>query len=111
MRKYLSNKLLFVTCFLMANLYSQVALSADGTDLGAPSSGFFAKFGKFMQQIVDFLEGPWGTFVAIVGLAAAATIWALGSRNDEGMGKTAKVIIAVLLILNIPALVIALKGA
>jgi type IV secretory pathway VirB2 component (pilin) len=81
-----------------------------GTDIGAPSSGFFAKMGKWLQEIVDFLEGPFGLFVCVAGLAMALLVWAVGTKSGEGLGMLGRVTIAVLLIINIPALVVSLQA-
>ncbi len=84
--------------------------TAFATDIGAPASGFFAQIGTMLQDFVDFLEGPFGIFVPIVGLAAAVGVWMLGTRGGESLGWIGRVVIGALLILNIPALVIALQA-
>ncbi|MBZ0099057.1 MAG: TrbC/VirB2 family protein [Taibaiella sp.] len=81
-----------------------------GTTIGAPSSGFFSKIGAFLQEMVDFLEGPWGLLVAVVSIAIAATIWALSTRGDQGMGMMGRVLLVVLVLINIPAAITALQA-
>jgi len=95
--------------FMTAVMMSATTAIA-GTNIGAPSSGFFAKVGAWLQALVDFIEGPWGIFVSIAGLALAVTVWMFSTRGGEQLGTIAKVIIAVLLIINIPALVVALRA-
>ena len=86
------------------------APSAFATDIGAPDDGLFAAIGKFLQQFVDFLEGPFGLVVPIVGLALAVGVWMLGQRGGEGFGWIVRVVIGALVIINIPAMIIALQG-
>ncbi len=80
------------------------------TDIGAPNTGLFAFIGTFMQEFVDFLEGPFGLVVPIIGLSLAVGVWMLGSRGGEGMGWIGRVIIGALVIVNIPAMVIAIRA-
>ncbi len=80
------------------------------TSIGAPSSGFFSQIGAWMQSFVDFLEGPFGLAVTVIGLGVALTVWIMGTRSGEGMGMFVKVIIAGMLLINIPSLIIALKA-
>ncbi len=86
------------------------APSAFATDIGAPDDGLFAFIGTFLQQFVDFLEGPFGLAVPIVGLALAVGVWMLGNRSGEGVGWIGRVVIGALVIINIPAMVIALQA-
>ena len=101
------NKLHTIGFSLSLALYAGVSNAI--TDIQAPTSGFFAGIGAWMQQMVDFFEGPLGLFVSIAALSMAAMIWALGSRGDEGLGRVGRVVIAVLLLVNIPGLISSLK--
>jgi type IV secretory pathway VirB2 component (pilin) len=100
------------TAYTMATVVtlSTYSVAANATDIGAPTSGFFASFGVWMQELVDFFEGPLGLFVSIVALSIAAIIWALGQRSDEGLGRVARVVMAVLVLVNIPGLVVAIQA-
>lgn len=83
---------------------------AATTDIGAPETGVFAFIGSFLQQFVDFLEGPFGLVVPIIGLSLAVAVWMLGSRGGESSGWIGRVVIGSLIIVNIPAMIIALQG-
>ncbi|WP_169697908.1 MULTISPECIES: TrbC/VirB2 family protein [Methylophaga] len=96
-----------LSAFLFLTFFTTVAFA---TDIGAPSSGFFANIGQWMQDLVDFFEGPFGLFISIVALAIAAALWAFAPRGDEGLGKVSRVIIAVLVLVNIPGLIVALQA-
>jgi len=92
---------------LSLSLYAGLA---SATNIGSPGkSGFFKGIVAWMQEMVDFFEGPLGLFVSIAALSMAAMIWALGSRGDEGLGRVGRVVIAVLLLVNIPGLISSLK--
>jgi type IV secretory pathway VirB2 component (pilin) len=84
--------------------------SFAGTSIGAPSSGFFSQIGGWLQTFVDFLEGPWGLFICVAGLIAALTVWVIGTRSGEGLGMFGRVILAGIMIINVPSLIIALKA-
>jgi len=96
---------------VMATLALLVAApSAFATDIGAPDDGLFAFIGTFLQQFVDFLEGPFGLVVPIIGLALAVGVWMLGTRGGESLGWIGRVVIGALIIVNIPAMIIAIQG-
>lgn len=95
----------FVLVSLM--MFTSVAFA---TDIGAPTAGFFAQIGGFLQDFVDFLEGPIGIFVPIVGLCLAVGVWMFSSRGGEQMGWIGRVVIGALMIVNIPSLVIAIRA-
>ena len=95
---------------ILLSLYLLPSLALAGTDIGAPTTGFFAQIGAVMQQFVNFLEGPFGLFVPIVGLSVAIGVWVLGTRSEGGMGWMGRVVMGSMLILNIPALIIALQA-
>ncbi len=94
--------------FVFSILFSNLVLA--GTNIGSPKTGFFSQIGGWLQAFVDFLEGPWGLFITIAGLAFALTIWVIGTRSGEGLGMFGRVVIASILLINIPALVIALQA-
>ncbi len=106
MRKW-KDKIATVGFSLSLALYSGLSLA---TDIGAPTKGFFASIGAWMQEMVNFFEGPLGLFVSIAALSMAAMIWALGSRGDEGLGRVGRVTIAILVLVNVPTLIIAMQA-
>ena len=94
----------------IVSVFVFLSVNAHATDIGAPSTGFFSQIGGWLLDLVDFVEGPWGLFVSIVGLSIAVGLWMFSTRGNEQLGGIAKVVVGVLLIVNIPALVIALQG-
>ncbi|CCN39720.1 conserved membrane hypothetical protein [Vibrio nigripulchritudo FTn2] len=50
-------------------------VSARGYSLGSGGTGIFAKFTKFMQDVVDFLGGPGVMALAFIGILAAVAIF------------------------------------
>jgi len=102
------NKLQTLGFLISLSLYGSLARA---TDIGkVPGSGFFNGITAWMQEVVLFFEGPLGLFISIAALSMAAIVWALGSRGDEGLGRIGRVVIAVLVLVNIPALIIALRN-
>lgn len=104
--KTIADKGMKVALMMVAVLASQ----AHATDIGAPSGGFFANIGAWMQDLVSFLEGPWGLFVPIVGLSIAIAVWMFSTRGNEQLGWVGRVVIGSLLIVNIPTTVIAIQA-
>jgi type IV secretory pathway VirB2 component (pilin) len=99
--------LMMVFCFLVLVVASP---AMAGTDIGAPSSGLFAKVGAVLQEFVDFFEGPVGLAVAILGMVFAVGYWTLSTRGDAELGWVGRVVIGAILIINIPGFVIAMKA-
>ena len=99
--------LMMVFCLLILVVASP---AMAGTDIGAPSSGLFAKVGAVLQEFVDFFEGPVGLAVAILGIVFAVGYWTLSTRGDAELGWVGRVVIGAILIINIPGFVIAMKA-
>lgn len=103
----LTTRVSSITLAFAAWMFSQSALA---TDIGAPAGGFFSQIGAFLQGFVDFLEGPWGIFVPIVGLSIAVAVWMFSTKGNESLGWVGRVVVGSLMIINIPSLVIAIQG-
>ena len=103
MKKMQGISMYLVSCLLTSS-------RAFATDIGAPADGMFAQIGGWLQDYVDFMEGPWGLFIPIIGLSFAVAVWMLSTRGGEQLGWIGRVIIGSLMIINIPSLVIALQA-
>ncbi|MDR4483122.1 MAG: hypothetical protein R3B95_07840 [Nitrospirales bacterium] len=82
---------MMVFCLLILVVASPVQWQEP--DIGAPSSGLFAKVGKaVLQEFVDFFEGPVGLAVAILGMVFAVGLldplhpWGCGTRVGRARG-------------------------
>lgn len=104
--KTIANKGMKVALVMMAFLSAQ----AQATDIGSPATGFFSQIGAWMQDFVNFLEGPWGLFVPIVGLSIAVAVWMFSTRGNDQLGWVGRVVVGALMIVNIPSLVIAIQA-
>ncbi len=81
-----------------------------GTDLGGADVGFLEKAVSAMQVIVNFFEGPFGLFVAVVSLVLAIGFWMFSTRGDAELGWIGRVVIGVILIVNIPGFIVAIRA-
>jgi|GEM_PF-1615442 len=94
---------------LLCLLFSTPALA--GTNIGAPQAGLFAKIGGFLQQFVDFVEGPWSTVASILSLIVAVVIYMFADKaGTQAMLYVGRVVIAIIVILNISGVVIWLRS-
>lgn len=90
---------LFIACSLLT--YSP-AFSAF--DIGAPTTGPFAKLGSWFQQYVDFIDGPFGKAVVIIALVIATAIWMFAPK--EGMTSMAlRIVVGGFVIFNVSAII------
>ena len=107
-------RLSFLTTFwlivvgLMMGLGPGAALA--GTELGGADVGFLEKAVVIMQNIVNFFEGPFGIFVAVVALALAIGVWVASSRGDGELGWIGRAVIGAMLLINITAIISNLRS-
>lgn len=80
-----------------------------GYDIGAPATGMFGKIGSFMQQVIDFIDGPTALFVTVISIAFAAFLWMVAPKGGAA-GWAVRVAIAAIIVLNISTWVVALKN-
>ena len=70
-------------------------------DIGGPEDGVFAAMTNFVQDIVNFIDGPVAlafSFFSIVGLAIT---WAVAPKALQAMGMALRIVIAIIVILNV----------
>lgn len=93
--------------FLIAGFWSLVA-SAD-YDISAPSTGPFAKFTSFVQDVVNLIDGPIALAFSFISIVALAILWVAAPRTPI-MGMVVRVVIAVVIILNVGVWITALDS-
>ncbi|MBL0319167.1 MAG: hypothetical protein IPP74_07750 [Alphaproteobacteria bacterium] len=71
-----------------------------GYDIGAPSSGPFAKLGAWLQQYIDFMDGPFAVAAVVVSIILAIVIWNFSPREGI-MSHVLKAVISGIVLLNI----------
>ncbi len=82
-----------------------------GTELGGTDVGFLEKAVIIMQQVVNFFEGPFGNFFAVVAFGLAIGVWIMSSRGDGELGWLGRVAIGAMLLINITAIISNLKAS
>lgn len=99
-----------VFCSLLAINYA-VAAPGDGFDIGGPGDdSALAGITNFIQDIVDFVDGPVALAFSFVSIAGMAVTWAIAPKMTGAMGVFIRVLIAVIIILNIGAWIAAYQG-
>ena len=80
-----------------------------GYDIGAPTTGAFGKIGAFMQEVVDFIDGPTALFFTVVSIVVGAILYALSPKSGA-MGTIVRIVIAAIVALNVATWVVAFKN-
>lgn len=84
---------------VVLSLFSQ--LSAAATNIGSTGNTGFALMEQWLQNFVDFMDGPFGVAVVSVSVILAACVWMFMPR-EGWVGVTARVVTAGLVIINVP---------
>lgn len=105
--KKLSSVINRVSVFLASIFWVAVA-SAD-YDISAPTTGPFAKFSEFVQDVVNLIDGPIALGFSFLSIAGLAFLWALAPRTPI-MGTVFRVVVAVVIILNVGVWITALDS-
>ena len=58
---------------------------------GTTSGSIFTRLVDFMQDVVDFMDGPWAIGLIIVGVVVAGTLWVFAPDNRH-LGKALKAV-------------------
>jgi len=93
--------------FAYCAAYSFVA-RAD-YDIGSADGDQFDKFTEFVQEMINFIDGPVAlafSFLSIVGLAI---LWAFSPRTPI-MGTVFRVVVAIVVVLNVGVWIAALDS-
>lgn len=79
-------------------------------DIGGPDAGPFAKITAFVQDVINLIDGPVALAFSFISLAGLAITWAVAPKMVAAMGTALRVVIAVIVILNIGAWIVALQS-
>ena len=58
---------------------------------GSTSGSIFSRLVNFLQDVVDFMDGPWAVGLIIVGVVIAGSMWIFAPDNRH-LGKAMKAI-------------------
>lgn len=83
---------------LLLTLFARTALA--GVSIGAPGSGPFAKIGAWIQDFVNFIDGPFGLAFVVISVIIAFVTWVWVPREGI-LGPLMRVIVAAIAILNV----------
>ena len=76
-----------------------------GYDIGSTSSSIFGKLTKFLQDIVNFLDGPAAVAIVVVSLVAAIVLWNMAPGRSEWVGRTFRAVASAIFLLDLGILV------
>lgn len=79
-------------------------------DIGGEDAGWSAKITSFIQEVVNFIDGPIALAFSFFSLGGMALAWAVFPKVLQSMGVFLRVIIAVIVILNIGTWIAALQS-
>ena len=54
---------------------------AEGYNIGTADPALFGKITKFLQDVVNFMTGPYGKAVVIISLCLAVSVWIFSPRE------------------------------
>lgn len=72
-----------------------------GYDIGGEKTGIFAKLTGFLQDVVDFLDGPAAVAIVAVSLIAAVVLWNVAPGRSEWIGRTFRAVASAIFLLDI----------
>lgn len=96
--KFLAVALIMGVFWMTTPLYA-------GYDIGGTSASIFTKLTEFLQDVVDFLDGPAAVAIVVVSLIAAILLWNIAPGRSEWVGRTFRAIASAIFLLNIGILV------
>ncbi|WP_166426177.1 TrbC/VirB2 family protein [Paraglaciecola sp. 20A4] len=95
--------------FLLTSIMFSSSAYAD-YDIGGPSSGPWAALTEFAQDVINLIDGPVALTFSFISLVGMAITWAIAPKMMNAMGTFARVMIAVVVILNIGVWITALQS-
>lgn len=104
-----------VKCFLPAitSVFLLLICSdvfAQDFDIGGPDSGPLAGITNFLQEVVNFVNGPIALGFSFFCIAGMAMTWAFAPKFVAAMGTFVRITIAVIIILNVGVWITAYAG-
>lgn len=70
-------------------------------DIGGPDDGPLARITSFVQDVVNWVDGPVALAFSFFSIAGMAIAWAIAPKMVAAMGVFVRITIAVIIILNI----------
>lgn len=98
-----------IKAFLILSLFMTTNAYAD-YDIGGSDTGIFARITSFVQDIVNFIDGPVALAFSFLSIAGLAITWAVAPQAMKAMGLAVRIVIAVIIILNIGVWITALNS-
>ena len=72
-----------------------------GYNIGGAKTGIFAKLNQFLQDVVDFLDGPAAVAVVVVSIIGAIVLWNVAPGRSEWVGRTFRAVASAIFLLDI----------
>lgn len=94
---------------LLIGLTTMATAAHAGPALPAGGTGPFSLFTNFLQDLVDFMSGPFGTATAIISAIIGFATWTYAPKEGV-MGVVIRVVVFSIVSLNIGAWVVAMRG-
>jgi len=85
--------------------YNPAVWAQAAVDIGSAGTGPLAGVVAFLQEIVDFMSGPFALFVLAGGLVSAICLWMWAPRENGAMSGMFRALFAGVLILNIGGII------
>lgn len=83
----------------------QAALAAPGYALPTSgATGILASIETTLVELADFMSGPFGVFVVILGFIIAGTLWVFAPRSGA-LNIAVRAIAAVIVVFNLTAII------
>jgi type IV secretory pathway VirB2 component (pilin) len=76
-----------------------------GYDIGGTSASIFTKLTEFLQDVVDFIDGPAAVAIVVVSLIAAILLWNVAPGRSEWVGRTFRAVASAIFLLDIGILI------
>jgi len=76
------------------------AYAHAGYSLGGSGSGPFAKLTEWMQDFIDFMDGPMGIGIVVISLILGVVVW-IWAPKSGAVGVLVRVVIGAIVILNV----------
>ena len=90
-----------VFCSLLAINYA-VAAPGDGFDIGGPGDDSpLAGITNFIQDMVDFIDGPIALAFSFISIAGMAITWAVAPKMVGAMAVFFRIMVAVIILMNV----------
>lgn len=98
----------FLSLIFIGLVTTRIA-SAQAVDIGAGGTGPLTGLTTFLQDIMDFMSGPWAIFALAGGVILAVVMW-IWMPKEGAMGTLFRVLFGGVIILNVGGWITFLQG-